>query len=350
MSRIIETDNLAAALDRELCEIEHGKVFIITDTNVGKAVLPMLAEVLKAHNVSIIEFAAGEENKNIHTLCNIWQKLLEDGAARKSLIVNVGGGVVTDMGGFAAATFKRGVKCINIATTLLGAVDAAVGGKTGIDFNGLKNEIGAFSEPESVIISTEPLKTLPYDQLVSGYGEIVKMGMITSSAAYALACNEDILEDMDLLRKGIMMSVREKERIVEMDPKESGLRKVLNLGHTAGHAFETMMLRRQSPVTHGEAVANGLLVTLILSHIILGMSSGEIYRYRDQVLRRYFRPIPLSCKDYDELEELISHDKKNPTAEDIRFVLLESIGNPRIDVPVVSPDLRSALDIYRDLF
>lgn len=348
-SRIVETDKIAPALEAVLSKYDYSGLYVVTDTNVKSCVLPLIEDTLSKYDARVITFEAGEENKNINTLSKVWQTLSESGATRKSLIINLGGGVVTDLGGFAAATFKRGIRFVNIPTSVLGAVDAAVGGKTGIDFCGLKNEIGAFYMPEAVIISSEPLSTLPEKEIGSGFGEIVKMAMITSEDSYRLTLDENILRDKAKLAEGMLMSIREKERIVEEDPKESGLRKVLNFGHTAGHALETLMLEKGTPVSHGEAVANGILVSLILSHMIEGMSSDEIYRYRDGVLRRHFKPIQFSCNDYDRIEEIVSHDKKNPSAGDIRFVLLEKIGKPHIDVPVLNPDLRSAMDIYRDL-
>lgn len=348
-TRIIDTANLAEALENELTATEHCGLFVVTDSNVKEMVLPRLASVLQKHKASIISFTAGEENKNLETLSQIWRKLSDNGATRKSLIINLGGGVVTDLGGFAAATFKRGIQFINIPTTVLGAVDAAVGGKTGIDFNGLKNEVGAFALPRAVMISSEPLCTLPQREIKSGFGEIVKTALITSEDFYAHTLAGDILSDNDSLRNIMTMSVAEKQRITDEDPLEKGLRKTLNFGHTAGHAFETMMMARGATVSHGEAVANGILVALILSHMLTGMTSGEIYRYRDGILRRHFSPIAFGCKDYEELTRLISHDKKNPSAGDIRFVLLESIGKPLIDIPVTVPDLHTAFDIYRDL-
>jgi len=348
-TRIIETSNIAEALEDELKVTQHNGLFVVTDSNVEEMMLPRLENVLRKHNAIIITFAAGEENKSMASLTSVWQKLSDNGATRKSLMINLGGGVVTDLGGFAAATFKRGIQFINIPTTVLGAVDAAVGGKTGIDFNGLKNEVGAFAMPKSVIISSEPLTTLAYSEILSGFGEIVKTAMITSEDFYALTLDENILSDKDSLRKVMTMSVAVKQRITDEDPLEKGLRKILNFGHTAGHAFETMMITRGTTISHGAAVANGILVALILSHMLTGMPSGEIYRYLDGIMRRHFSPIKFGCKDYEEMTRLISHDKKNPSATEIRSVLLESIGRPLIDIPVTTSDLHTAFDIYRDL-
>lgn len=348
-TRIIDTGNLAEALDNELTATQHNGLFVVTDSNVKELMIPSLLRILQKHNATIITLTAGGKNKNLDSLAHVWQRLSDSGATRNSLMINLGGGVVTDLGGFAAATFKRGIRFINIPTTVLGAVDAAVGGKTGIDFNGLKNEVGAFAMPGTVIISSEPLRTLPPAEIISGFGEIVKTAMITSEDLYALTLAGNILSDKDSLRKVMALCVAEKQRITDEDPLEKGLRKILNFGHTAGHALETMMMMRGATVSHGEAVANGILVALILSHMLTGLSSGEIYRYRDGVLRRHFSPIAFGCKDYGELTRLISHDKKNPEPHDIRFVLLESIGKPLFGIPVTTSDLHTALDIYRDL-
>ncbi len=348
-SRVIESKDLAMSLDAIVNEIGHNKLFVFTDTNVERAVLPSLAGFIQKYNPGIIVMPAGEEHKSIETLATVWKRLSEEGATRRSLMINIGGGVVTDLGGFAAATFKRGIKFINVPTTVLGAVDAAVGGKTGIDFNGFKNEIGAFAPAEWVVISSNPLTTLPEAEIISGYAEIVKTAMFSSADFYYGLLRKCPLDDMSALRDSMTKSVREKERVTELDPREGGLRKILNLGHTAGHAFETLMIERGTPVSHGVAVAHGLLVALILSHLMKGLPSAEIYSYANEVLKPLYGNLGISCKDYDRLEQIMSHDKKNVVIGEVRFVLLEAIGKPVIDVAVPSSDLRSALDIYCDI-
>ncbi len=348
-SRIIETERLAPALAKELKTIGHNGIFVVTDSNVAKEVLPLLESMFEEYPAQIIIIEAGERNKNLDSLAKVWRELSDRGASRKSLVVNIGGGIVTDLGGFAASTFKRGMRFINIPTTILGAVDAAVGGKTGIDFNGVKNEVGAFALPVSVIISSEPLATLAEKEILSGFGEIVKTAMITSEDFYRLTLDENILSDKKRLQKTMTMSVMEKQRITGADPCDTGLRKILNFGHSAGHAFETFMLRRDTPVSHGAAIANGILVSLILSHMLFEMPSQEIYRYTDGILRPYFSPIPFGCKDYAELSEIMSHDKKNLSSSELRFVLLKAIGFPCHDIPVSFSDLHTSLDIYRDI-
>lgn len=353
-SRIIETTDLAAALKcrvaacRDCDKEQSGSLFLLTDRNVEKWVLPALLPWVESHQVKVITIEPGEEHKNLQTLAHIWESLSNEGATRSSLIVCIGGGVVTDIGGFAAATFKRGIRYINIPTTVLGAVDAAVGGKTAIDFCGLKNEIGAFHQPEAVIISPLPLRTLPPDQTASGFAEIVKTSLISSKEFYHSCLRADI-DNPEELFPLIVEAVRFKERITDEDPHEKGLRKILNFGHTAGHAFESWMFRRNTPITHGEAVANGMLVALILSNLLSGLPSAEIHIYLSNIIKKLYRPIPIQCKDYDDLISIMAHDKKNLSHGEPRFVLLNSVGEPVIDIPVSTADIRIALDIYCDL-
>lgn len=347
-SRIIESRSILPSLQKALEGITHGSVFMLTDTNVERAVLPSLRSYLDAIGIKIIVMEAGEEHKNLDTLSLIWRYLSEHGATRSSVLVNLGGGVVTDIGGFAAATFKRGINYINIPTSVLGAVDASVGGKTAIDFNGLKNEIGAFHLPAAVILTPEPLTSLPLREKASGFAEIVKTSSISSKEFYHRTLKADI-ENPDELFPLITESVHVKEKITREDPTEKGIRKILNFGHTAGHAFETWMMRRGTPISHGEAVANGILAALILSHLRLGLPSSEIHVYNENILKRYFSPVPLQCKDYPEILGIMGHDKKNLTAGEVRFVLLKEIGEPVTDIIIPSADIETALDIYRDL-
>lgn len=347
-SRIIETTDLAAALDQVLESRQFSSLFLLTDSNVEKLVLPTLMPWAERRHVKVITIEPGEEHKNLQTLTHIWERLSAEGATRSSILINLGGGVVTDIGGFAAATFKRGIRYINIPTTVLGAVDAAVGGKTAIDFHGLKNEIGAFHQPEAVIISPLPLRTLPPDQTASGFAEIVKTSLISSKEFYHRCLRADI-ENPEELFPLIVEAVRFKERITNEDPHEKGLRKILNFGHTAGHSFETWMMRRDTPISHGEAVANGILVALIISHTILGLPSAEIHTYATNILKRHFRGVPILCKDYPDLLEIMGHDKKNHTLGDIRFVLLNEIPTPLPDIAVDPKEITAALDIYRAL-
>ncbi len=351
---IIESQNLEEALVTAVESISHDRLFILSDSNVERDVFPLIRGFLDKYEPVCIILPSGEEYKNLESLTIVWEALASGGASRNSLLINLGGGVITDLGGFAAACFKRGISFINLPTTLLGAVDAAVGGKTGVDFNGLKNEIGAFAPALQVILSTAPFATLPDSQLASGFAEIVKMTMISSAAEYNRILLEAQKNGLDLrsasfpMEELLSFAVKEKARIVKEDPREAGLRKILNFGHTCGHAFETLLLRRNTPVPHGTAVAHGMLVALILSHLRLRTDSMLIHQYRNKILSNLFPPLPINCDDTDDLLNLMAHDKKN-TGGKITFILLSAIGSPVIDSNVPAADIRSALDIYLDL-
>lgn len=349
VSPIIEN----ADIDMSLCDIAastpHSGLFLFTDSNVRRDVFPLLSNFIDRYSPRIMEMKPGEDNKNLETLAEVWRFLSGNGATRDSLLINIGGGVVTDLGGFAAATFKRGIRFINLPTTLLAAADAASGGKTGIDFDGLKNEIGAFSSPLATLISMRPFATLPRREMISGLGEIVKMSIIADKEQYFRICNSDILGDSDMLRTSLMMAIAEKKKITDADPFEKGLRKILNFGHTAGHAFESFLMERKRPVSHGAAVAHGIMVALILSNLRLGMPSSRIQEYLGNILRPYFPAISFGCNDYPRIAEYMSHDKKNRSSESFRFVLLSDIASPEPDVEISREDFFSALDIYRDL-
>lgn len=346
---IIVTNTPASVLAERLA-IEKS-LFIIADSNTARLVVPSLVagcHVLR--NACIITIPAGDENKNITTLSRVWAELSSNGATRASMFINVGGGMVTDLGGMAAATFKRGIRFINLPTTLLGAVDAAVGGKTGINFGGLKNEIGVFRQADTVILSSCYFNTLSPLELASGYAEIIKHALIDSSEALdqVLRFDLDAEADSAALLDILARSVEVKRRIVAEDPCECGLRKALNLGHTVGHALESLAMERHRPVPHGVAVAWGLITSLVLSHMVYGFPASVLHRVADYVGRYY--PVPaLTCADYPRLVELMRHDKKNSSADAISFTLLEAPGALRLDTVVAEPDILASLDILRDL-
>lgn len=343
--QLIFTNDVAQALRRHVSGIMPDKVFALTDTNTV-SLLPQL-DLQEATPITI---GNGDVNKNIDTLTAVWEQMSRGGATRRSLLVNLGGGMVTDLGGFAAATFKRGIRFINIPTTLLGAVDAAVGGKTGINFLHFKNEIGAFAPADAVIISTRFFSSLPTHELLSGYAEMIKHGLISSAEEYYRLLLFDPLEaPTDQLLALLQTSVEVKRTVVEQDPHEHGIRRALNLGHTAGHAFETMALNLGRPVPHGYAVAHGLLVDMILSQMTLGFPSAEVTRYASY-LREYYGPqLAGDCSANDTLIELMRHDKKNQSASHINFTLLTAPGSPQIDCTVTADNIAAALDIYRPL-
>ena len=270
------------------------------------------------------------------------------GVTRHSLIVNLGGGMVCDLGGFAAATFKRGVRFINVPTTLLGAVDAAVGGKTGLNYNGLKNEIGAFAPASDIIISTRFFDTLPLPEMKSGFAEVLKHAMLSDRAEFLHLLDHDFsapINHDDLLER-LQHSVQVKVNIVARDPNEQGERKALNLGHTVGHAFESLAMKRGKPVPHGYAVAWGLVSEAVLSHLLLKFPSDDVHRLGN-FTRDNYRDFPFTCDDYHELLDLMRHDKKSRDGE-ITCTLLTAIGDYHIDQTVTPDDVTAALDILRD--
>lgn len=347
--QLIFTNDVAGALSEALGSISPSSTFIITDTNVESLVLPLLrAESPETVRARKIVTRPGDVNKNLDSLSRIWSDLVAGGANRRSAVVCLGGGVVTDMGGFAAATFKRGIPFINIPTTLLAAVDAAVGGKTGINFEDLKNEVGAFCNADAVIISTRFFRTLPTRELLSGYAEMIKHGLLTGPDTFNRLLAFDILnatpdELLPLLEQSVMV----KKQIVDEDPTEHGLRKALNLGHTPAHAFESLALEQGHPVPHGFAVAWGLVVDLILSHMMLKFPSDALHRLAAFVAEHYGAP-SITCDDYPALLRLMHHDKKN-TDGNIRFTLLSEPGAVKLDATATEEQITAALDILRDL-
>lgn len=297
--------------------------FVVTDTNVAPLVEGFLADAPR------IVVEAGESHKSIESAARIWQFLVDGGALRNSVVVNVGGGMVSDLGGFAAATFMRGIGYINVPTTLLAAVDASVGGKTGVNFAGLKNEVGAFALPMAVFPLLSLFDSLPEDEWLSGVGEALKTGLLDSEELFRLASSEDFIvrREPSVVEKVVSRCIAFKESVVERDFREGGLRKILNLGHTAGHAIESLMLSRGCPVPHGVAVAYGLETALEKSVTEAGLDPSVLEDYRT-VLRRYFPPLSLPESASTDLEALMARDKKNRKFGNPAWVLLRSIGHP----------------------
>ena len=346
--KLIFTAQPGEALAREIERIAPDNLFVLCDTHTRALSLPLMAESLPP-STRYIDIEAGDTHKTLEALAHVWDELSRHGASRKSLLVNLGGGMVTDLGGFAAACFKRGIRFINMPTTLLGAVDAAVGGKTGVNFNGLKNEIGAFRPADTVIISTRFFHTLPHEELLSGYAEMLKHALIDSPDSYRALLDFDLATpDWDRLLRLLEESVQVKQRIVAQDPLETGIRKALNLGHTVGHAFESLSHRRGTPIPHGYAVAWGLVCELLLSHHYLQFPS-DLITGLSQYIYRHYGAFAITCKDYETLYELMTHDKKNEAGH-INFTLLQAIGHPVIDQHADKEEIFVAFDLYRDLF
>lgn len=336
-------DNLSAAISR----CPHDKLFILTDEHTRQLCLPLLAGFDCMKEATLICIGAEDVHKNIETLAHVWKELSDKGADRHSLMINLGGGMVTDLGGFAASTFKRGIPYINIPTTLLAMVDASVGGKTGINFNGLKNEIGVFSPAESVLIDTEFLRTLDRRNLLSGYAEMLKHGLISTTRHWAELLNFDLNQiDYRKLQALVDCSVQIKEHIVEEDPFEKGIRKALNLGHTAGHAFESLALETNHPVLHGYAVAWGIVCELYFSHLRVGFPKDKLQQTLRFIREHYGTPV-FDCKQYNRLYEFMTHDKKNQ-AGIINFTLLGEVGDIRINQSASKEEIFDMLDFYRE--
>lgn len=326
--------------------------FLLADSNTSQLVVPRLVEAApQLARCPLITIDAGDDNKSLDSLALVWRSLTDAGATRSSTLVNIGGGMVTDLGGFAAATFKRGMRHINIPTTLLGAVDAAVGGKTGINFAGFKNEIGAFAPASDVIVSTCFFTTLPHVEMISGYAEMIKHALIHSPQMLARTIDRPVdtlspEELLPLLRENILV----KQHIVTEDPREQGIRRALNLGHTAAHAFESLAMKRgYGPIPHGVAVAWGLVVDMVLSHMLLHFPSATLRSVADFIVSNY--PAPrFTCNDYPDIIDAMTHDKKNVSASAINFTLLRQPGDICIDMTPSTDDIRNALDITRDIF
>lgn len=351
-NKLIFTNLVGTAIDELIAGLNAPEVIVISDVNTAQFVLPILRNDSKVlAEAQTITVRAGEDGKSLDELTKVWRELSRTEATRSMVVVNVGGGVVTDLGGFAASTFKRGMRYINVPTTLLGAVDASFGGKTGINFNGAKNQIGVFAEPEATVISTIFFNTLPPQQILSGYAEMLKHGLLESEAVLGkLLAYSPVYPVFDsaALLPLIEESTTVKARIVAQDPREGGLRKVLNLGHTVGHAFESLAYKRTSPIPHGFAVAAGLVVALVLSHMQLGFPSETLHKVAAYI-RTNYGPFEFCCDDYPELIGFMRSDKKNTTADTISFTLLEDVGKARTDIQLTPDQITPALDIYRDL-
>ena len=344
---VIICNNLCNDLEKVISSHKYDKLFILTDNNTYRNCLPIIENISAIKNATHITIGVEDINKTLETLASVWLKLSNSGATRHSLMINLGGGMVTDLGGFAAATFKRGIPFINIPTTLLSMVDAAVGGKTGINFNGLKNEIGAFAPASEVIIDSEFLKTLDNENIMSGYAEMLKHGLISNQENWKELITFDFGNDInyDLLQQMIAKSVAIKEKVVEQDPCEKGIRKSLNLGHTIGHALESFSLQSAHPSLHGYAVAWGLVSELYLSHIKSGFPKDILWK-TTAFIKEHYGKLHFSCKDYEKLYEFMTHDKKNESSDSINFTLLSNIGGININQTISKEEIFESLDFY----
>lgn len=335
------------ALNLHLKENKYSNLFIIVDSNTNEFCLPKFLPFIETDlTIEIIEFENGEENKNIETCVQIWNVLTELGADRKTLIINLGGGVVTDLGGFVASTFKRGVDFIHVPTTLLSMVDASVGGKNGVDLGNLKNQIGVINTPTMVLIDTQYLETLPQNEMRSGLAEMLKHGLIYDKAYWEQFLDLQAIDfaDFDEL---IYRSVAIKNEIVSQDPIEKNIRKSLNFGHTLGHAIESYFLENINKTTllHGEAIAVGMILESYIS-MDKKLISFEEYKLIKTTIKAIFDDVTFFENDIEPILELLIHDKKNEFGT-IQFALIEGIGKIKINQSVENELILRAFNDYK---
>jgi 3-dehydroquinate synthase len=333
-------------LNAYLIKHQPSTIFILVDENTNDHCLPLLLQAMETKSrLEIIEIEAGEKYKNLETCIGVWNALTELGGDRKSLLINLGGGVITDLGGFVASAFKRGISFINVPTTLLSMVDASVGGKTGVDLGVLKNQIGLFSNPEMVLIDSSYLETLEARELRSGMAEIIKYGL-----TYDIKLWNEVIKvknhNISDLKNLIHRSIEIKNEVVLEDPKEAGLRKVLNYGHTLGHAIESYFLESETKedLTHGEAIAIGMITEAFISEKLLNFPSEQTQTIKKEILNIYDK-VSIETFDYEGILELLIHDKKNIGGR-VNFVLLNDFEDFKFDCNVSKELLIEALNYY----
>jgi 3-dehydroquinate synthase len=321
-----------------LADSNYSKIFVLTDTNTRRDCFPIIKNLLQ--DPILIEIEAGEHHKNLYSCELIWSQLLQHRADRHALFINLGGGMIGDIGGFVASTYKRGIDFIHIPTSLLAMVDASTGGKTGIDFKNLKNIIGVFALPKLIHIYPPFLQTLAQRELLSGYAEMLKHGLIADKAYFEQLISDSNFNDRNwssLIEQSILI----KEKIVLQDPEEKGLRKILNFGHTIGHALETYFLADQKQqLLHGEAVAWGMLFEAWLSYQKVGLSAADLQQIKSVIIRHY-QPFVWHEKMIDELIQIMYQDKKNE-ANEFRFTLLPKIGMAIQDIICNEVEIKEA--------
>ena len=338
-------ENSLGSLESFITSRNYSQILVLVDRNTNDYCLPILQSALSdITDYDIIEVDPGEENKNIDFCIGVWKTMLDFGADRNALLINLGGGVVTDMGGFAASTYKRGIDFIQIPTTLLSQVDASVGGKTGIDLDHVKNIIGTFTQPQAVFISAQFLSTLDSRQLLSGFAEVIKHGLIYDKSFFEKT--KEVEPTKDNLEEIIFRSVQIKNEVITNDPTEKGLRKILNFGHTIGHAVEGYsLLHDEAPLLHGEAIALGMICESYISHKVNGLSSEDLTTIVDEFDRRYDR-YAFSENIYSELISLMHNDKKND-GNKLGFALLTEIGKCTYNLYIDEELIVESLDFYR---
>ena len=345
---IIVTSELENELGMILSNYPEDKVFLVTEQNCEKLCVPLISQTPGFNHFKKVVILAGEENKKLSSVEKIWLYLSQNGADRKSLVVNLGGGMLTDLGSFAASTMKRGMDFVNIPTTLLAQVDASVGGKTGFNFNGFKNEIGVINQPNTVLIDTRFLPTIDAKNFISGYAEMIKHGLINSQEHFDEVRNFDLKNvDFELLRGVIARSVAIKDSFVFRDPNERNIRKALNFGHTIGHAFESFALESGHPILHGYAVAYGMIAELYLSHKICNLPLAILDELSDWLISIYGK-YAINESQFEAFYQLMTHDKKNEGTR-VNFTLIPSVGEVAINQNCDKELIFEALKYYKQL-
>lgn len=336
-------EDLHSALSDLLARYEKEQTCFLIDENV-RLLTGRYAGII---GVNTCYLQVSEDAKSLESVQQIWDFLFDRHITRKGLLVCIGGGILTDLGGFAASTYKRGIDCINIPTTLLAMIDASSGGKTGCNYHGLKNSIGTFAQPIETLIWPGWLKTLPPQEFLSGFGEMLKTGLLNTKLWPQLLQYDLDTMDIDALTPLIAQSVAVKERIVTADPKETGLRKALNLGHTFGHALEELSLANAhpgvEPLDHGYAVLYGLIAELYLSVTKIGCSK-EPLQHLTQIMLHYYGKPNCKCSDRERLIALMQQDKKNEHASEINCTLIRSVGSPLVNQVISVDEANKAFD------
>ncbi len=334
------------ALNSYLQEHSYSKVAVLVDENTEEHCLPLLQKNIPTKDFHLIKIPSGEIHKNVKTCESIWQQMMQLGMGRHSLLINLGGGVIGDMGGFCASTFKRGMDFIQITTTLLAQVDASIGGKLGIDFNKVKNAVGLFKNPQAVFVDPVFLKTLSYQELRSGFAEIIKHGLIADVKLWndlEGLTNLEELQMTDLIYRSLLV----KLQVVEQDPFEKGLRKTLNFGHTIGHAIESHALESAAPLLHGEAIAIGMICEAWLSQNGAGLSAANLEKISRYFIALYGH-VHLSEGSFEELVAVMRQDKKNRDKQ-INFTFITEPGTSVFDKTSSVEEIQQSLRYYNSL-
>lgn len=335
-----------ANLQQFLQERNYASIAVIVDDNTAEHCLPLLTQNIDLQQFILIAIPPGEQYKYIGTCKNIWQAMMKQGINRRSLTINLGGGVIGDMGGFCASTFKRGMDFIQLPTTLLSQVDASIGGKLGVDFNHIKNSLGVFNNPKAVFIHPDFLQTLPLREIRSGFAEIIKHSLIADAEQWAAIQKVTDIKTVDW-SSYLVPSLKIKQRIVEEDPFEKGIRKALNFGHTIGHAIESVLLDTEAPLLHGEAIAIGMITESYIAHKTVGLPMEELKAITEFILRIYGK-MDLNPSDFPAFLHLMTKDKKNEGNE-INFTLINPIGKALINQTCSNTLIEESLKYYNEL-